>query len=56
MSNILFVTSSPWRAASYLDRVAAELRMKREESDPDADVTIRDLAADPLSHIERRAA
>ena len=52
MSNILFVTSSPRRAASYSNQVAAELLMKLEESDPDAEVTIRDLAADPLPHID----
>jgi FMN-dependent NADH-azoreductase len=44
MSNILFVTSSPRRAASYSNQVAAELLMKLEESDPDAEVTVRDAA------------
>ncbi len=43
------------RAASYSNQVAAELLMKPEESDPDANVTIRDLAADPLPHVEPRA-
>ncbi len=30
--------------------------MKLEQSDPGAEVTIGDLAANPLPHIERRAA
>ena len=52
MSNILFVTSSPRRTASYSNQVAAELLMKLEESDPNAEVTVRDLAGDPLPHID----
>jgi len=52
MSNILFVTSSPRRTASYSNEVAAELLMKLEESDPGAEITVRDLAGDPLPHID----
>jgi FMN-dependent NADH-azoreductase len=52
MSNILFVTSSPRRTASYSNQVAAELLMKLEETYPDAEVTVRDLAGDPLPHID----
>jgi FMN-dependent NADH-azoreductase len=52
MSNILFVSSSPRRAASYSNQVAGELVRKLEESGPGAEVTIRDLAGDPLPHID----
>jgi FMN-dependent NADH-azoreductase len=52
MSNILFVTSSARRKASYSNQIATELLRKLEESDPDAEITIRDLAADPLPHID----
>jgi FMN-dependent NADH-azoreductase len=52
MSNILFVTSSARRTASYSNQVAFALLQKLEDSDPHAEVTIRDLARDALPHID----
>jgi FMN-dependent NADH-azoreductase len=51
MTNVLYVSSSP-RSGSYsssvADRVIAEIR----QTHPDAKVTVRDLARDPLPHID----
>lgn len=52
MSNILFVSSSPRRTASYSNQVAFALLEKLEDADPRAEVTVRDLARDPLPHID----
>lgn len=50
--NILYVTSSPRGGASYSgqtgERVLAELR----DRNPDAHVVVRDLAKNPLPHID----
>jgi FMN-dependent NADH-azoreductase len=51
MSNILFVSSSA-RRSSYSNQVAYALLQRLEDSDPGAEVTIRDLAEDPLPHID----
>jgi FMN-dependent NADH-azoreductase len=52
MSNILFVSTSPRRTASYSNQVAFALLEKLEDADPRAEVTVRDLARDPLPHID----
>jgi FMN-dependent NADH-azoreductase len=50
--NILHVTSSPRGAASYSNRVAAQVVAELKTRDPDATVTTRDLVRDPLPHID----
>ena len=52
MSNILFVTSSARRAGSYSNQVASALVEKLEAGAPRAIVTVRDLATEPLPHID----
>jgi FMN-dependent NADH-azoreductase len=52
MSNILFVSSSARRTASYSNQVAFALLEKLEDAAPRAEVTVRDLARDPLPHID----
>jgi FMN-dependent NADH-azoreductase len=52
MSNILFVTSSPRRPSSYSNQVASALVEKLEAATPGAIVTVRDLAKEPLPHID----
>jgi FMN-dependent NADH-azoreductase len=52
MSNILFVTSSPRRPGSYSNQVASALVEKLEATSPGAIVTARDLAREPLPHID----
>jgi FMN-dependent NADH-azoreductase len=52
MSNILFVTSSARRSASYSSQVAVALLEKLQDSSPNAEVAVRDLAGDPLPHID----
>ena len=51
MSNILLITSSP-RSASYSTRVARALAEQLVSLEPDASMTVRDLARDPLPHID----
>jgi FMN-dependent NADH-azoreductase len=53
MSNILYVTSSPRGAESYSNRVAAKVLEKLELAHPDAKVVIRDVARDPLPHVDQ---
>lgn len=52
MSHILLVTSSPRGAASYSNRVAAQLLSALQQTDPGATFTVRDLARDPLPPID----
>ncbi len=51
MSNILLVLSSPRGDASYSTQVAKDLVRQLQAKDPDARVTVRDLAAEPPPHI-----
>ena len=51
MSNILLITSSP-RAASYSTKVARSLAEHLVSLEPNASLTVRDLARDPLPHID----
>jgi FMN-dependent NADH-azoreductase len=51
MSNILLITSSP-RSASYSTKVARALAEKLVSVEPNASLTVRDLARDPLPHID----
>jgi FMN-dependent NADH-azoreductase len=50
--NVLYVTSSSRGSASYSNRVAAEVLDELRGHNPDATVTIRDLAREPLPHID----
>ena len=52
MCNILYVSSSPRGSASYSNRVAARVVRELRQADPQATVTVRDLAQDPLPHID----
>lgn len=52
MSNILLITSSPRRGASYSSRIARTLAEKLASRDAGATITARDLTADPLPHID----
>jgi FMN-dependent NADH-azoreductase len=50
--NILCLTSSPRRDTSYSSLVAMRVLRELREVYPDATVTIRDLARNPLPHID----
>lgn len=52
MTNILFVASSPRGAASQSTKVAEQLVAGICAEDPTATVTRRDLARDPLPHVD----
>jgi len=49
---VLYVSSSPRGADSYSNRVANELIADIRRRSPDTKVAVRDLAADPLPHID----
>lgn len=50
--SILLITSSPRGTASHSTRIATELAQELLAADPDASLTVRDLAAHPLPHID----
>jgi FMN-dependent NADH-azoreductase len=50
--NILHITSSARGSASYSNRVAAEVLDELGRRSPGASVTLRDLAREPLAHID----
>ncbi|MBZ9604251.1 FMN-dependent NADH-azoreductase, partial [Phyllobacterium chamaecytisi] len=52
MSSILLVTSSPRGSASHSTRVATELANKLQAKTPGAKIVTRDLASNPLPHID----
>lgn len=52
MTRILHVTSSTRGDSSYSNRLAARVLDRLRRSHPDAVVTVRDLARDPLPHID----
>jgi FMN-dependent NADH-azoreductase len=52
MTNILLVLSSPRGEASHSTQVARSLVDQLKADRPDAAVTVRDLASDPLPHID----
>jgi FMN-dependent NADH-azoreductase len=52
MSRILYVSSSPRGSASYSNRVAARVIHELRQADPQTTVTVRDLAQDPLPHLD----
>ncbi len=51
MSNILLITSSP-RSASYSTKVARSLAEQLASLESNASITVRDLAREPLPHID----
>jgi len=53
MSNILYVTSSPRGEASYSNQTAQRVVDDLRGNCPNAKVTVRDLARDPLPHIDQ---
>ncbi|MGZ3409973.1 MAG: FMN-dependent NADH-azoreductase [Xanthobacteraceae bacterium] len=52
MSNILYVTSSPRGDASYSNRLANYVVGELQRANPQATVIVRDLAVEPLPHID----
>ena len=52
MSSILLVTSSPRGTASHSTRVATELAARLREANPGSPLVVRDLATNPLPHID----
>jgi len=51
MNHILLITSSP-RSASYSTRIARSLAEQLASIESDASITVRDLAREPLPHID----
>ncbi len=52
MSNILYVTSSGRGSASYSHQVASRVVSELQEANPKATLKVRDLAQQPLPHID----
>lgn len=52
MTNVLYLTGSVNGSASYANRVAADLLAQLELERPDATIIHRDLARDPMPHID----
>ena len=52
MSRILHVSSSPRGDASYSNQIAARVIRELQQANPQATVTVRNLAQDPLPHID----
>jgi FMN-dependent NADH-azoreductase len=52
MRQILCLTSSPRRDTSYSNLVAAQLLREVRKVHPESGITIRDLAGNPLPHID----
>src|ERR1700720_3914443 len=52
MANILLITSSPRRSESYSNRIADTVIRDLRNNDPDALLMARDLAQDPLPHVD----
>ena len=52
MSRILHVSSSPRGSAAYSNQVAARVIRELQHADPQTTVTVRDLAEDPLPHVD----
>jgi FMN-dependent NADH-azoreductase len=52
MSRILHVGSSPRGDASYSNKIAARVVRELQQANPQTTVTVRDLAQDPLAHID----
>jgi FMN-dependent NADH-azoreductase len=52
MCNILYISSSPRGSASYSNRIAESVIRDLRKNDPNATVIVRDLAQEPLPHID----
>jgi FMN-dependent NADH-azoreductase len=50
--SILLITSSPRGSASHSTRIATELAHKLQAADPETNLVVRDLATQPLPHID----
>ena len=53
MTSILYVTSSPRGEDSYSNKIGARVLDHLKQNHPGATVTVRDLARDPLPHIDQ---
>jgi FMN-dependent NADH-azoreductase len=53
MTNILYVTSSPRGAASFSNQTAQRLIDELNRANTGTTVTVRDLAREPLAHIDQ---
>ena len=53
MSTILYVNSSPRGSASFSNRVATRVIRELRAANPQTRVTVRDIAQDPLPHIDQ---
>jgi FMN-dependent NADH-azoreductase len=54
--NILYLTSSPRGAASYSNKVGAQVLQELQRVHPSADLVVRDLAREVLPHIDENFA
>jgi FMN-dependent NADH-azoreductase len=52
MSNILYISSSPRGSASYSNQIAESVIRDLRNNDPSATLIVRDLAQEPLPHID----
>jgi FMN-dependent NADH-azoreductase len=52
MCSILYVSSSPRGIASYSNQVAARVIDELRQANPQSTLTVRELAQDPLPHID----
>ena len=52
MSKNLYVSSSPRGGASYSNRVAARVIDELRQANPQSTLTVRELAQEPLPHID----
>jgi FMN-dependent NADH-azoreductase len=52
MCNILYISSSPRGSASYSNRIAESVIRDLRKNDPNATLVVRDLAREPLPHID----
>jgi len=50
--SILLITSSPRGSASHSTKIATELAHRLQAADPEATLVVRDLATEPLPHID----
>src|SRR5215472_3355635 len=50
--NILYLTSSPRGAASYSNKVGAQVLQELQRANPNADLVERNLAREVLPHID----
>jgi len=52
MTNILYVTSSPRGPESYSNRVGSRVLADLQRAHPEATITVRNVAREPLPHVD----